>query len=505
MDGKPNYVIATAKSLESSIRRSLLTLCFSTAILVAPPVPLAAQWGWAGNLNPWKQGTASGQTPTDPFAQRRGTPGPEYRMAARTVQQAAPQQTSYGAPAGSYSTPAYPVAPSMPVNYAPASYSAVGQYPSTGNPGYGEMNIAPASPYASYPPTTPQQAFVPQQTMAPAAPAPGRSDAGEAKPGEDLFEPAKIVAIINGQPILAGDILGPVNQMLEERLSSMPSEQRATVPPEELEKFREQALKQMLPGLIDIKVVYLDFMRSVPADRREEMEKVLEKNYDEYQLESDLKAAEVNTRAELDLKLRESGGSLDKKKRMFVEKLVAQQQIQQKVKTDEEVTHQQMLDYYNAHAADYETSARAQWEQLMVRFDGFPTRQAAWEAIANMGNQVLRGAPLKAVAQRDSQGIRASKGGQYDWTSKGSLKNETIDEVIFTLPVGELSPIIESPEGFHIVRVTQREEAGMVSFIEAQVKIKEQLKSDRRKAQMEAYLKEVKSKAQVWTIFDEAK
>src|SRR5690606_20968408 len=99
----------------------------------------------------------------------------------------------------------------------------------------------------------------------------------------------------------------------------------------------------------------------------------------------------------------------------------------------------------------------------------------------------------------------ASKGGQYDWTSKGSLKNETIDEVIFTLPVGELSPIIESPEGFHIVRVTQREEAGMVSFIEAQVKIKEQLKSDRRKAQMEAYLKEVKSKAQVWTIFDEAK
>ena len=162
-----------------------------------------------------------------------------------------------------------------------------------------------------------------------------------------------------------------------------------------------------------------------------------------------------------------------------------------------------MLDFYNEHSSDYAKPARAKWEQLMVKFSEFPNRQAAWEAMAAMGNRVLRGAPLDAVAKRESQGIRASRGGQYDWTSKGSLKNEAVDQAIFTLPVSELSPIIESPEGFHIVRVIEREDEGMVPFTQAQVEIKEQIKKQRKQKATEAYIKEVKEKAQVWTVFDD--
>lgn len=320
---------------------------------------------------------------------------------------------------------------------------------------------------------------------------------------EDLFKPARIVAIVNGEPILAGDVLGPINKMIQERMESLTEEQRASVRPEELEQFKEQALKQSLPGLIDVKIVYLEFLRNVPPDRRGEMEEMLAKNYYEYQMETDLKEAGVNTRAELDMQLRKIGSSLDKKKQRFVEQMVAYQQIQRNIKKDEEVTHQQMLDYYNEHSDDYHKPARAKWEQLMVKYSEFPTRQAAWDAMAAMGNQVLRGAPLDAVAKRSSQGVKAASGGQYDWTSKGSLKNETVDEAIFTLPVGELSPILESDEGFHILRVTDREDEGMVPFTKAQVKIKEQIKNDRRKAQMESYIQGVKDKAQVWTIFDD--
>lgn len=494
MDGKSSNVISAAYATSKNIGLSTFIAGLMLGSILLFPSEAVAQFGW---LNPWKGETAATtqQTPSDPFSQRRAASEPQYRTAART----GPSVGSYPSTSPSAGSGATAVISDMPNNAPQNSYSypqtqaSTPTYPTTNYPVAGQPGYQAVPPQSNFnQPGPPQVANLPQRP------------AVDPKK-DDLFKPARIVAIVNGEPILAGDILGPVNQMIDEKMASLSPEQRQSVSPEEIEQFKEQALKQMLPGLIDIKVVYLDFLRAVPSDRMEEMQEMLGKNYEEYQMESDMENAGVNTPAELDMKLREMGGSLEKKKRQFVEKLVAQQQIQRKIRKDEEVTHQQMLDYYNEHAQDYEKLAKVKWEQLMVKYSEFPNRQAAWEAMASMGNQVLRGAPLNAVAKRESQGIRAANGGQYDWTRQGSLKNETIDKAIFSLPVGELSPIIESQEGFHIVRVLEREDAGMVPFTKAQVEIKEKIQNERRQEQMQIYIKEVKSKAQVWTIFDEAK
>lgn len=515
MDGTASNVISATNMTDHGVRLRAVVVGLVLGILLVAPSSANAQFGWPSSWNPWSQKEAQPQaTPSDPFAERRGAAGsPQYRTAAAPAPRTMAQPNYYQTVPPPHVARTTVSDDSMPA-VAPNPYRTppTANYPSTGA----------TAPAMSYPTTTPYSnssyappTASPSPTM-PAAPMmPGGYGAQPGVPQvanlnrpaaeadkEDLFKPARIVAIVNGEPILAGDVLGPINQMIQERMESLTEEQRASVRPEELEQFKEQALKQSLPGLIDVKIVYLEFLRNVPADRRPEMEEMLAKNYYEYQMETDLKEAGVNTRAELDMQLRKIGSSLDKKKQRFVEQMVAYQQIQRNIKSDEEVTHLQMLDYYNEHSQDYHKPARAKWEQLMVKYSEFPNRQAAWDAMAAMGNQVLRGAPLDAVAKRSSQGVKASSGGQYDWTSKGSLKNETIDQAIFSLPVGELSPILESEEGYHIVRVTEREEEGMVPFTKAQIEIKEQIKKDRKKEQMEAYIKGIKEKAQVWTIFD---
>jgi len=500
-------------------------LAFGSTITLSPN-SAEAQVGWPASWNPWKK-SDDGSTPADPFSARGANP--EYRVAQRQAATSAaggngymapvtPATPQYRAPYGNGSATTAVISDNGPTYpstaqgaYTPHNTSGVPSYPGpsdyrsasrfTGGAAPGRVIAKPASYPGPAATMTPQQSpyNAPLQQSLPAQPA-----TSQAEPGNDLFQPAQIVAIVNGEPILAGDVLGPINQMINERLEKMPEEQRSAVSEKELEAFKKQALKQMLPGQIEIKLVYLDFMRGIPSDRRGEMQEALDKNYDEYQLQTDLKNADVNTPAELDMKLRELGGSLQKKKRQFVERLVTSQQIQQQVKSDVEVTHQQMLDYYEEHADKYAKPARSKWEQLMVSFDKFPDRNSAWQAIAEMGNQVLRGAPLDAVAERSSQGIRASRGGQYDWTTKNSLKNEVIDEAIFSLPVSELSPIIESPEGYHIIRVVEREPEGKVPFLDAQKEIKDLIKKERRQGEVEAYLQEVKARSQVWTIFDDA-
>ena len=117
-------------------------------------------------------------------------------------------------------------------------------------------------------------------------------------------------------------------------------------------------------------------------------------------------------------------------------------------------------------------------------------------------NDVLEGKPFAEIARTRSEGPTAAAGGTYDWTTKGSLASKVLDEAVFTLPVGQLSTILEDGGMLHIVRVTERTDAGRTPFIEAQVSIRQDLMDERRKREMDDYLAKLKERTPVWTIFD---
>jgi parvulin-like peptidyl-prolyl isomerase len=108
--------------------------------------------------------------------------------------------------------------------------------------------------------------------------------------------------------------------------------------------------------------------------------------------------------------------------------------------------------------------------------------------IAEMGNEVVYGAALDAVARKSSHDYKASDGGQQGWISKGSLADTALDQAVFELPLNQLSDIIETSTGLHIIRVVERVEAGQKPFREAQVEIKEKLSQQKREKRFEEYL-----------------
>src|SRR5690606_235465 len=116
------------------------------------------------------------------------------------------------------------------------------------------------------------------------------------------------------------------------------------------------------------------------------------------------------------------------------------------------------------------------WEELMIRFDrSGGDRNAAWRALAEMGNEVwsqvsanpgVRGPVFAAVAKAKSHGFTASEGGLQE-TTIGSLKCDDLNTALTTLEIGRLSDCIESEQGFHLIRVLERKEAGRTPFTEA--------------------------------------
>jgi len=320
---------------------------------------------------------------------------------------------------------------------------------------------------------------------------------------EGDLEPTRIVARVGDEVILAGDVLGPINQAL--------AQYRGQMSEEELQRNRMELFKQQLPGVIETKMLYVAYLRFLGKqaqgkDINTALPKIWERvhtKFDEDELPKLLEKYQVETAAQLDAKMRTFGWSLAKQRRNYGERNLGMAAAFEKIRDLPETTHDEMLRYYEQHLLEYDFPAQARWEQLTVRFDKFPNREAARRALEQMGNEVaLGGSPLWAVAKRSSQGFNAKDGGQYDWTNQGSLASEPLNQAIFSLPVNELSPIIEDEVGFHIIRVIERHDAGRTQFTDAQGEIKKKIEEEKKRIVFKKYLSELQRDIPVWTIYD---
>lgn len=326
-----------------------------------------------------------------------------------------------------------------------------------------------------------------------------------------LFEPARVIATVGDEHILVGDVLPMVNRMLDAQLEEMPEEARTKIEPEQLDEQRALLLRRILPHMIDNKLAYLDFQRTmrqkVPADKLDDQTKNMQKNLDAYfdkeGLPKAMKDYKVETPAQLNDKLKLYGSSIPKLKRMLAESELGRAAMAQHIERDPVITHQELLAYYQEHAQEYDIPAKARWEQLTVLFPRYPDKQSAYAAICEMGNRVLAGAAFAEVARAFSQEPDASEGGVHDWVSKGSLASEPLDRALFTERLRTMSPIIEDARGFHIIRVLERTEATRVPFEETQPEIRETIRKERMQHQLDDYSVRLRREIPVWTAFDD--
>lgn len=314
---------------------------------------------------------------------------------------------------------------------------------------------------------------------------------GSARPsGAETFERSQLLALVGGEPIFVGDTLLEVNQLIEKHMSGAPDDKKA--------EARRGLIKQILPKLVNEKLLYVGALQDLPEEA--DIEAIVQsaaKEFDEKALPDLLKRVKVKDAADYDALLRGMGSSLRKRRDAWAREQLTRFFVSEKLKFNREITHQQLLDEYRANLEEYKIAEKSKWEQIMVRFDRFSSRDEAYEAIVELGNRIVHGASLSAVAKKNSHGFQADKGGQHDWTGRDALVLKEIDEAIFDLPVGKLSDVIETRDGLHIVRVIDRQEAAVKPFTEAQVDIKKRLKDKMRSEAFEKHLAELKERIPV--------
>jgi hypothetical protein len=313
----------------------------------------------------------------------------------------------------------------------------------------------------------------------------------------------QVVARIDGQVVLACELLWRVNQLLEAN--------RDQIPPGQYEAVRDQLMKRTLTGMIDQKLLYGEFRRNIPPENMPRIEENLLGPFNEREVPRLMKQLDVKSQRELEQELSRLGSSLADARQSFNEHVIASEWIRSKIKVSDEVSPEEMVKYYREHRVEFEFPSKARWEELMVRKSGIPAQAAeSYAKLAQMGNEVwprvAANPPANTpvfgdVAKAKSEGFNSTKGGVYDWTNKGSLKATVVDDALFTLPLGQMSQILDSGTGLHIVRVLERTEAGCRPFSEVQNDIREKLKDERMGIAQRKYIDDLRKNAKVWTVY----
>ena len=320
-------------------------------------------------------------------------------------------------------------------------------------------------------------------------------------------DPAAIIAYVGRSPILMGDVSGKVESQINEAISRSGGQ----FPAEQLQVARVNLTRNLLQQLIQTRMMreafLLDQVGTESAEKRAEADSRLTSRARQMFFETEVpelrKQYKVEELTDLDAALREKGSSLALRQREFMDAMLGHLYIRSKVEREPTVTVAEINEYYELHTDDYQRPARARWEQLSVRFDKFPDQKAAHAAIWEMGREAYFGGSMQAVARQSSLEPFASRGGLHEWTSKGALASDPIDQQVFSIPLNAMSEIIEDQDGYHIIRVLDRQDAGITPVSEVQDSIRGIIRKEKIAESQRQVLDQMQVMVPVWSLFPE--
>lgn len=120
-------------------------------------------------------------------------------------------------------------------------------------------------------------------------------------------------------------------------------------------------------------------------------------------------------------------------------------------------------DWYGSHKQDFETKEQIKAAHILVTLPPGAGEKETNEAklkIDEARKEIENGAPFATVADKYNQAGAAGPGGSLGWLSRGETVPE-FETAAFTLKPGELSEVIRTPFGLHLVLVEDKKAAGV--------------------------------------------
>ena len=156
-------------------------------------------------------------------------------------------------------------------------------------------------------------------------------------------------------------------------------------------------------------------------------------------------------------------------------------------------------DFYDKNPQRFKQEESVRASHILVRVDEKADAAAKKKARAEIDavlKQARAGADFGKLAQQHSQDSSAAQGGDLGEFAKGQMV-PAFDKVAFELKPGQISDVVTTQFGYHIIKVAEHKPGRTVPFEEAAPQIKEGLARQKKMQRQEAFIEELKKKSKI--------
>ncbi len=309
----------------------------------------------------------------------------------------------------------------------------------------------------------------------------GSCSAGRRKAQQAMLAvPGKeIVAQVNGQPIYATDVNLGVTRLRQKGTFAAPEKE-----PKSEQQLREEALQV----LIENELLFEEAQRRGFTASQEAVDQELETIAGQFPGPATFEKAlaEMNVTRE-DLRR-------DLERAQTVESMVASA-----IEPGIGVSPEEVRAYYDANPKMFTDPERVHLKHILLRVSPSTSEEQKAEmrkTLEGLRERVLKGESFEALADQYSQDMRAGKGGDLGYVSRGQL-NKEFEQAVFALQTGQLSGVVSSLYGYHLLKVVDHQPATLVSLERLKAPLTGFLHRSKVDEAVKALAKELREKARI--------
>lgn len=291
-----------------------------------------------------------------------------------------------------------------------------------------------------------------------------------------------VAAAVGREPILQSEVI-------EEAGAELQSLRDSGLSQAELEREADAMLRRALDRLIEYKLVYREATGrkiDIPEKQVERRVAAIRRQYPSQ--EAFLKALADSGR---------TAETLREEVRKQITALVFARAKRRQFEQEIVVTEEDIRRYYDEYPEQFHHGPRLKARRIFIAAGRDPeSRAEARKRAEGLLERLRNGANFAEIAQEESDGPEAGDGGQMGWIQDETLV-PALRDALRALEPGQLSGVVETDFGFHLLLLEERQDAGEVTFDQARAEIEPLVRQQKAEERYRKWVDTLRQRADV--------
>jgi peptidyl-prolyl cis-trans isomerase C len=295
--------------------------------------------------------------------------------------------------------------------------------------------------------------------------------------GPASASPQEVAAQVNGKSITYQELNAEFLARTKARFESVQNNPRA-------QQARKEILDDIINGELLVQEAERQKIRVAPQAIEERFEDIRARFPSEEAFKQYLGA---------------SGLTPERLKARIRDELLRQRLITKEILEGVSVSPQELETFFNDHRDDYSQEEEVHVRHILVVVtpDASPEEdQKAKDRAKAVLAKARKGEDFAKLATEYSDGPTKAREGDLGYFGRGQTV-KPFEEAAFKLKVGEISDLVRTQFGYHIIKAEGRREAKQLSFTEAKDQVREDLTREKTYTRYQDYLKELRRKSKL--------